>query len=61
MSEENTDEQIFKKSEQCSIKFDKNGNITIMGDCNGQTINRTEISTFNKVTNIIEDEENEMG
>ncbi len=54
MSEE---EQTFKKSEKCDIKFDKNGNVTIIGDCNGEKIIRPEIAIFNKVSGIIEDED----
>lgn len=49
-------EQIFKKNDKCSFKFDENGNITVIGDCDGETVNRTEIAMFNKVSDIIEDE-----
>ncbi|KKN34022.1 hypothetical protein LCGC14_0797830 [marine sediment metagenome] len=51
------DEQIFKKTDKCEIKFDKGGNITIIGDCNGESIIRPEIAAFNKVSEIIEDED----
>jgi len=51
------DEQIIKITDKCNIKFDKGGNITILGDCNGEKINRTEIKLFDKVSDIIEDEE----
>lgn len=57
MNDKNIDEQSFKKSDKCSIKFDRDGNITIMGECDGESINRSEIAAFNKVSNIIEDEE----
>lgn len=50
------DEQTFKKNDACSIKFDKNGNVTIIGDCDGEKIIRPEIAIFNKVSGIIEDE-----
>ena len=51
------DEQIIKMTDKCDIKFDKGGNITILGDCNGETINRTEIKLFDKVSDIITEEE----
>ena len=51
------DEQIIKMTDKCNIKFDKNGSITILGDCNGETINRTEIKLFDRVSDIIAEEE----
>ena len=52
----NEDEQLFEKTEKCKIKFDKLGNITIVGDCNGEEVNRTELAAFNKVATLFEDE-----
>lgn len=50
------DEQLFKKTEKCQIKFDKLGNVTIIGDCDGEEVNRTEIAAFNKVATLFENE-----
>ena len=43
-------------TDKCKIKVTKEGDITILGDCDGKGFNRTEIKIFDKVFDIIEDE-----
>lgn len=50
------DEETIIVNDKCRLKFDEMGNVTIMGDCDGQKINRVDVSLFNRVTNDIEDD-----
>lgn len=42
-------------NEKCKIEFDKDGNIKLVGDCDGAEINPVELNLLNRVN---EDEEN---
>lgn len=54
MSEE---KDIIDLGDKCKLEFSKDGNIKILGDCDNKTINRIEIALFDKVSNVIEDED----
>ena len=50
------DKEIIDLDEKCKIEYTKDGNIKIVGDCNGKGFNRTEIKLFDRVSDIIEEE-----
>ena len=54
---EDTDKEIIEMGDGCSLIFSKDGNLLIKGNCDGKEINRLEVSIFNKVSTIIEDED----
>ncbi|GAG10792.1 unnamed protein product [marine sediment metagenome] len=60
MSEEEKtteDKETIEMGDGCRLIFSKDGNILIKGNCDGKEINRLDVSIFNKVSTIIEDED----
>lgn len=57
---EDTDKEIIEMGDGCTLIFSKDGNILIKGNCDGKEINRLDVSIFNKVSNIIEEDEDEI-
>ena len=51
------DKEIIELGEKCKIEFKKDGNVNIIGDCDGQTLSRTDVKLFDRVSDIIEDED----
>lgn len=51
------EKETINLDDKCKIEFTKEGNIKIIGDCDGKGFNRTEIKLFDRVSDIIEDEE----
>ena len=51
------EKEIITLDEKCKIEYTKEGNIKIIGDCDGKGFNRTEIKLFDRVSDIIEEEQ----
>ena len=51
------DKEIFDMGDKCKIEFSSNGNIKIMGNCDGKVINKLDLSIFNKVNTMIDEDE----